>query len=111
MNWYHMYYILISGFTLWFFWKVFRFKKPDPQSGELIVIGKDSIDINLNDYPNKTFVDFIGNQIIIPCDICNKDSLSWKINKIYKHNYNTKYILTIYWDVSSVRKITWKAYY
>ncbi|HEY5268641.1 MAG TPA: hypothetical protein VII94_05990 [Candidatus Saccharimonadales bacterium] len=71
-------------------------------SGELIVTGTNNIQFQLSGKPIRVAIDFSdSNSIIIPCNPQSNDKLDWIINGN---------ILTINWEVYSVREVTWKVW-
>jgi hypothetical protein len=88
------------------------------QSGELLVTGKDSVDIELRDHPDEVEVKFIDDIVIVPCDHHHHDNLQWEVRRLHrtgrqvtKHHRKHFYVLTITWQVTGVRKICWEACY
>lgn len=80
------------------------------QSGELIVIGTNSVDIPLHKFPSKVHAKFKdeGHEPV-PCDPGDVDTLEYDV-----HSSNTVlsgFVLRISWSVSSVREIVWHAFY
>ena len=71
-------------------------------SGELLVIGKDSIQIELKKgRPETVLVEFKGHPKHVPCNP-HHDKLEWEI-----HRRHHGLVLVIKWDVSSARAIVW----
>jgi hypothetical protein len=72
-------------------------------SGELIVMGSNQAQIELSGTPVRINVSFSdGGDIIVPCNPHYNDSLTWHINGN---------ILTVNWQVSGIRAITWNAWF
>lgn len=67
-------------------------------SGNLIVSGKDSIKIALEDEPKYVTVEFEGDCNVMPCNPKHYDQLTWRLEDLK---------LIIEWDVSNIRHIAW----
>ncbi len=78
------------------------------QSGELIVTGKDKVEIPLRKFPSHVTVEFKDNCLIIPCNPLHHEELTFEIVKHHHHHHHT---LVISWSVSNVREIVWNAYF
>lgn len=80
------------------------------QSGELIVIGTNSITIPLDSFPSNFHVKFKDEKHEpAPCDPGDVDFVTCTV-----HASNTVlsgFVLIINWGVSSVREIIWHVYY
>ena len=71
-------------------------------SGELLVCGKDMLQIELkHGKPDTVLVEFKHNHISTPCNPHN-DHLSWEI-----HDRHHGLVLVIKWHVASAREIIW----
>jgi hypothetical protein len=92
------------------------------QSGELVVTGKDKVEIDLGHrHPKSVIVKFSDDCVIVPCNPRHHDELRWDVkNRHHKHPHDARhdhckhrdeYILTIKWHVTGVRTIEWVAYY
>jgi len=88
------------------------------QSGELLVTGKDSVDIELHDHPDHVDVEFIDDVVVVPCDHHHQDHLEWEVRRVHhvarasvKHHRKHHYVLTIKWHVTGIRKIKWTVAY
>ena len=79
------------------------------QSGELTVIGSDSIQIDLQSkaHPLKIECVFKHKHHIVPCNTHHADDLQWSCSQ----GSNGNYILTLSWDTGSDRDIIWAAYW
>ncbi len=105
-----MLYFILLMFTIYFTVKFVekKFSETDfgaiMQSGELIVTGKDTVDIRLKHQPNETSVHFEDVCEAIPCDPRDFDFLEYELHYIHHH-----FVLRITWDVSRVRTIHWSA--
>jgi len=76
------------------------------EQGELIVIGKDSVQIRLKRRPRHVVCRFKDERKIVPCDPNHSDSLEYYT--FLKHN---QVFLEIKWDVSGSREILWEVRY
>ena len=77
-------------------------KQEDIMSGELLVVGKNSLQINLrNGKPDTVLVEFKGHPHHVPCNP-HHDRVEWEI-----HEKHYGFVLVIKWDVSSAREIIW----
>lgn len=76
------------------------------EKGELLVIGNDHIEIQLQGRPDETRAHFTGQETITPCNPIHFDSLSSHV--VQKGN---QFYLVITWSVSNVREIKWEADY
>ena len=74
------------------------------QAGQIVVTGKDEVDIRLTCNPIQVKVSFKDDEIIIPCNPKDYDELDWDI-----HYINGHFVLRINWNVSGVRTIVWAA--
>ena len=73
------------------------------QKGELIIMGSDSAQFELNGSPIKISVEFSDQgEIITPCNPHYHDTLNWTL-----HNG----LLNITWNVSGIREIQFKAWF
>lgn len=90
--------------------------------GELIVIGHDKVEIDLGDkHPKSVDVHFANGFITVPCNPHHHDDLRYSVHNRHHHhkhdaqhdhcNHEDRYVLTIHWDVSSVRLIKWTVKY
>lgn len=80
--------------------------KEDKLFGKLFVSGKGNLEFVFKKHPKHIIVYFDDECHPIPCNPCNPgvdDYLFWSISKHTKH-----YVLTINWDVESMRTIIWK---
>lgn len=73
------------------------------QSGELIVTGKDRVDIKLHHQPNHITARFGDNCEPIPCDPRDFDFLEYEL-----HHIDGRFVLRITWDVAQMRTIFWE---
>lgn len=79
-------------------------------SGELVVVGTNSLSIPLERMPAEVKVHFKDNLELVPCNPHHADTLEYAVHTIFNsHRY--KYALIISWKVSGVREIKWKASY
>jgi hypothetical protein len=77
------------------------------QSGELVIIGQNQVNIYLKDMPAKVTCKFKHEGYeMVPCNPCNADCLEFEV--CYQRG---SFVLKIKWKVSSVRDIIWAAYY
>lgn len=77
------------------------------QAGELVVTGKDKIDIRLRHHqPEEVFVVFKDDHHAVPCNPHHFDELEWELH--YKEGH---YVLLIKWHVFGVREIFWAVRY
>jgi hypothetical protein len=94
----------------------------DMQSGELIVVGKDKVEIILGHrHPNHVAVKFISDYAHVPCNPHHHDELKYSIHNRHHHHkhddrhdhgkHHDKYVLTIKWHVTGVRRIKWAVYF
>lgn len=92
------------------------------QSGELVVVGHDKVDINLGHRPpSRVFVHFLNDIINVPCNPKHHDELRYQIKNHHHHHphdnrhdhckHESNYMLTIHWHVTGVRVIRWVVYY
>lgn len=80
------------------------------QSGELIVIGSNHIDIPLHKFPCETRVYFKDHlHDPIPCNPGSVDFLECEVHTSNLHL--SRFILRITWSVSGVREIVWRVCY
>jgi hypothetical protein len=70
--------------------------------GQLSVVGRDSIEIEVHKQPHKVVVQFVDEQVIMPCSPNVEDQLWWEMVK--KHGVSH---LIIHWNVGGERKISW----
>jgi hypothetical protein len=70
--------------------------------GQLSVVGRDSIEIEVHKQPQKVVVHFIDEQVLMPCSPNVEDQLWWEMVK--KKNCH---FLLIHWNVGGERKISW----
>ncbi len=77
------------------------------QNGELLVISKDSVSINLSNktHPDEVKVHFKDPIVIVPCDSGHIDDLQWSCSQ----GTDGFFYLHISWNVSSTRAIKWSA--
>lgn len=91
-------------------------------SGELIVTGKEDVEIELgNRHPKYIVVRFKDHHMMIPCNPKHHDHLKWEVknhHQSHKHdrrhehcNHEDRYVLKIYWHVTGVRHISWVVYH
>lgn len=78
------------------------------QSGELIVTGKEEVEIPLRNFPSYVKVTFKDHCIVVPCNPQNFDELEWEV---IKHCHKDHYKLHIKWNVTGVREIVWTVYF
>jgi hypothetical protein len=76
------------------------------QSGELLVIGSDTYEVELKRHPTSVKVYFEDACEIVPCSPNHFDDLQWDVDT--HHGVTT---LTISWKVTGERKIIWIAYH
>lgn len=84
------------------------------QSGELVVTGKDKIEILLGHHrPHKVHVKFKGGHNHVPCNPQHCDELMAQIkhHHLYHHEHHNEYVLAISWHVTDVRTIEWFVHY
>jgi hypothetical protein len=83
------------------------------QSGELVVTGKDKVELQLGHrHPDSVSVKFKGGHAHVPCNPKHHDELRWEIKTHHSHeHHHTEYVLVISWYVTDVRTIEWVAYY
>lgn len=92
------------------------------QSGELIVIGHDKVEIELGHRPPQgVIVKFENEYMVTPCNPRHHDELRYEIhNRHHPHPHDHRhdhcrhednYVLTIHWHVTGVRVIKWVVYY
>lgn len=79
------------------------------QSGELFVVGKDKIVINLHRFPSEVKVHFKGHDEIVPCNPHHSDTLEWEVHSTI--HSSSGFALVIKWSVSSLREVVWQASY
>lgn len=77
------------------------------QSGDIIVTGKDHIEIKLKRFPSYVKVVFKDHCVIVPCNHQNFDHLEWEVFQ----NDDGCIKLHISWHVTGVREISWHAYF
>ena len=80
-------------------------KDVEVEFGELCVSGSDSTEIDLPILPRVIEVKFKHNHHHVPCDHY-KDELKYKL--VRNHH---QYKLVIEWDVSTLREVSWIAYF
>lgn len=97
--------ILYFRVTDWLLGRKVQHKHIDAETGELLVSGKDHTEINLPTLPRIIEVKFKHEHRSIPCDH-HHDKLDYEICR-HEHQYK----LIIKWHVSSLREITWIAYF
>jgi hypothetical protein len=79
------------------------------QSGELIVVGQNSINISLSGIPNEVRVFFKDDvSILAPCNPGDADTLEYTTNL---NTGSSDFVLFITWNVSSIREIIWRVAY
>lgn len=76
------------------------------QSGELIVIGRDSVTVNLKGAPAEVEVYFEHDLEVVPCNPQHRDELEWEVLRS-----GELFVLSIKWGVTGVRGIKWKVLY
>lgn len=76
------------------------------QSGELVVISKDSVTVSLKGAPAEVQVYFEHELEVVPCNPQHFDELSWEVVQ-----QNGLFMLRINWGVTGVRVIKWKVCY
>lgn len=92
------------------------------QSGELVVVGNDKVDISLGHRPPASvFVYFLNELHHVPCNPHHHDDLRYEIKNHHQHHphdhrndhcrHEDDYVLTIHWHVTGVRFIRWVVYY
>lgn len=85
-------------------------KKFKSVKGELIVCGKNSVQIKLKKQPKFVKAYFLNtdstNSNDVPCDPGTNDLLKWSAK-----SYDTHLVLNIEWEVTSYKVIVWEAYY
>ena len=79
------------------------------QSGELIVIGNNSISIPLSKMPSEVKAHFKDELNFVPCNPHNADYIEYEVQVSFKTKGG--FVLVINWNVSGVREIAWHAYY
>jgi hypothetical protein len=77
------------------------------EQGELVVIGKDAVEIQLNRRPREVRVEFKDEQKIVPCDPQDFDALEF----YWFQRRSGHYFLIVKWSVSAVREIVWEVRY
>lgn len=83
-------------------------KKNKKISGELSVVGKDCVEIELqHGDPKKIKIRFLDEATPNPCDPGSTDTYAWTVRRECCHTY----VLTICWEVSSQREIGWEVKY
>ena len=71
-------------------------------TGDLIVTGTNSIQLQLSGKPIRIAIDFSdSNSVIVPCNPQSNDILDWTLSGN---------ILTINWQVYSIREVKWTVY-
>jgi hypothetical protein len=77
------------------------------RKGEILVIGSDSITINLHSttHPEDISIHFKHKYDPVPCDHHHEDDLQWQCTL----GADSNYYLTITWSVSGERGIAWQA--
>ena len=86
-------------------------------SGELIVVGRDQVDIPLHRLPSEVHVRFKEEHELhhrhrhhhVPCDPGSVDSFECDVH--YSNLVFGGFVLRINWSVSSVREIVWHVSY
>lgn len=87
------------------FFKELFDKKNKKISGELSVVGKDFVEIELqHGEPKKIKVKFLDEALPNPCDPGSQDTYAWSVKRDCCHTY----VLSIYWNVSAQRLIGWE---
>jgi hypothetical protein len=86
------------------------------QEGELVVVGSNDVEIPLPKLPHFVEVEFVKDQILVPCDPHHhhhhhRDHLHWYIKHYAKLGSHHKSALKIEWIVKEVRTIKWKIYF
>lgn len=111
LNIYFYFCVAICSIICFFTTKLFC--HGNAQSGKLIVIGKDKVEIELKHLPpHHVIVKFDDNCAPNPCNPHHHhhDQLCWEIVKTNHHHHVKKdrYILIIQWHVESCRVIKWE---
>jgi len=75
--------------------------------GELLVVGKNAIEIPLNRHAHSAEVEFVDECKVAPCDPKDCDQLEWEVFT----RRSGAHFLMIRWDVSGERQIVWKAFF
>ena len=76
------------------------------QSGEIIVIGKGEVSIQLHEMPCGIKCRFRHEHHIVPCNPHHADTLEYEVRHTCKGH-----VLNIKWEVSGVREILWHVHY
>lgn len=80
------------------------------RSGELVVIGKNKVEIELiHNKPRKIIVEFIDDCVVTPCNPKHCDVWCWEIRP--RHGYKNCHFLHLHWHVAGVRTIRWTILY
>lgn len=90
-------------FLLYFLLFKLEFNLKPVFSGSLLVSGKNSVEINLPEAPSFIKVYFDGSATTIPCNPQHSDTLTYNLDLCCL-------LLTISWDVDSVRTVVWEIY-
>jgi hypothetical protein len=80
----------------------------EKQVGELMVTGKDEIDISLKSHPTHVKVNFTNSCHVVPCNPDHDDDLEWEV---ILSDCGTQHTLHIEWNVSDIRDIAWSVCY
>lgn len=79
------------------------------QSGELIVVSKNSLSIFLNGHPSEVHAKFKHDIVPAPCDHGSPDFLEYEV--VSDDASPSGVSLLIRWNVSGAREIVWHACY
>lgn len=83
------------------------------QGGQLVVLGSDTINIRLKDYPHRVECYFKHKNSPPPCNPRHHhkhDRLHWDIHRSHRGHHCT-FSLRIKWHVHEIREIVWLVYY
>jgi hypothetical protein len=87
-------------------------KENNMLTGEVIVIGDNFIEIELDHLNPKEVIVRFEEFVVVPCNAPVRDSGTDSLcHKIKRHLAKNKYILFIEWDVCDTRVVKWKCYY
>lgn len=77
-------------------------KQEQIMSGEILVVGKDKLELALRyGKPDTVLVEFKNQPTPVPCNP-HHDKIEWEL-----HERNNGFVLVIKWSVSSAREIIW----
>jgi len=79
-------------------------------SGEIVVVGKNSLSIPLERMPAEVKVHFKDALELVPCNPHHTDTLEYSVHRT-NNSHHYKYALIINWLVSGVREIEWHVLY